>query len=195
MIATAAAIYQAKIEYQREMNPKHNQSYDEDYGLHDKIIIVLEGTKGTPYEVDVRIESELVATITPVDELGNHIGKSERVIVSELDWHSERPIANVAFRDADQDSESQNVVQYLGHTAEGFTLRFNGSEQEVIVRSPKEHELSRFMLKPEVKDFSKFCVSPMPGTLISCSKFLFLFIGLALCLNTNPHVSAVCRLK
>ena len=125
---------------------------------------------GHAYEVDIRIENELVAHITAVDAHGKPHGPTERVIVSELDWHSERPLANVAFRE-NNDDEVRRTVQYLGHSDEGFTIRFNGSEQQIIVRSPKEHRLARHMLPPEVKDFSKYLVSPMPGTLISCSKF------------------------
>jgi hypothetical protein len=126
---------------------------------------------GHAYEVDIRIENELVATITALDAHGKHKGASERIIVSELDWHSERPLAQVGLRNENSEEEERRTVQYLGHSEEGFTIRFNGSEQQVIVRSPKEHALARHMLAPEKKDFSKFLVSPMPGTLISCSKF------------------------
>jgi acetyl/propionyl-CoA carboxylase alpha subunit len=60
-------------------------------------------------------------------------------------------------------------IQYEGRGAEGYKLRYLGSQQEVIVRNRREHELSVHMLPPVVKDFSKFLLCPMPGTLISCS--------------------------
>lgn len=174
LIATAAAIHEAKIEYLRELNPVNHhhpiqQHVEEDYSIKDKVVVVLEGTKGKAFEVDVRIENELVAKITPLDEHDRPAGPTETVVVSELDWHSERPLGEVKFREEHTGDDEHRTVQYLGNTPEGFKIRLFGSEQEVIVRTPKEHQFSKHMLAPEVKDFSKFLVSPMPGTLISCS--------------------------
>lgn len=64
-------------------------------------------------------------------------------------------------------TEAQEVVQYAGQTPEGYLLRYKGSEQEVIVRSLREHELSHHIKAPVVKDTSHFIMCPMPGTLIS----------------------------
>lgn len=69
-----------------------------------------------------------------------------------------------------KDSEvamEERLVQYFGRKDDAYTLRMNGSEQSVIVRSPAEHRLSRYMLAPEVKDYSRFVMCPMPGSLIS----------------------------
>jgi propionyl-CoA carboxylase alpha chain len=88
--------------------------------------------------------------------------------LSDLDWHSDRPLGRVAVAKNEKDV-SDEFVQFLGRTPEGYKLRYLGSEQEVIVRTPREHQLSRHMLKPEKKDFSKYLLCPMPGTLISCS--------------------------
>lgn len=159
MIVTAAALHNARNEYEIQRNP--HLTSEEAY--HPKLIVVLDGTKGTPYEVEMVVDNELTANVTPVDELGNKIGKTDTVVLTDLEWNIDGPLANVYF------GSEQRVVQYRGRTPEGYLIRFNGSEQEVIVRSPKEHVYSRHMLKPEVKDFSKYVVSPMPGTLISCS--------------------------
>ena len=151
------------------------QHVDEDYSIKDKVVVVLEGTKGKAFEVDVRIENELVAKITPLDEHNHPAGPTETVVVSELDWHSERPLGEVKFREEHSGDDEHRTVQFLGNTPEGFKIRLFGSEQEVIVRTPKEHQFSKHMLAPEVKDFSKFLVSPMPGTLISCSTSRLIF--------------------
>ena len=53
-----------------------------------------------------------------------------------------------------------------------FYLSFNypstylSSIQAVSVRTVEQHELSRHMLPPVLKDDSKALVSPMPGTLV-----------------------------
>lgn len=84
-----------------------------------------------------------------------------------MDWHSDRPLGRLILeRDG---KEVPELVQYLGRTPEGYLLRYLGSEQEVIVRTPREHQLAHHMLAPEKKDFSKFLLCPMPGTLISSS--------------------------
>lgn len=84
-----------------------------------------------------------------------------------MDWHSDRSLGRVAIEN--DHKEENEFIQYLGRTPEGYKLRYLGSEQEVIVRTPREHQLSQHMLKPEKKDFSNFLLCPMPGTLISCS--------------------------
>ena len=50
---------------------------------------------------------------------------------------------------------------------ERSNLRMYGSQQYVVVRSVREHQLSQHMAPPLVKDFSKFLICPMPGSLIS----------------------------
>lgn len=80
----------------------------------------------------------------------------------------------------DEIFENEIVVQYEGrgtqvagtpgNAGETYLLRMCGSQQQVVVRSPLEQELSRHMLLPEVKDTSKFVLCPMPGLLVSLSK-------------------------
>ena len=87
----------------------------------------------------------------------------------------------------------KQVVQYDGRTVEGYLLRYHGCDhvrlvfsfyiwgnilfclQEVIVRTPKQHEFSQHMLPPDEKDTSQFVLCPMPGTLVSISKLVFYF--------------------
>lgn len=95
--------------------------------------------------------------------------------LSDLDWHAGRPLAFASFHSKQKNNEYTSTpaaVQCLNRTAEGYMLRYLGSEQEVIVRTVAEHALSTHMLPPVVKDFSKSLLCPMPGTLISCSKLL-----------------------
>jgi hypothetical protein len=93
-------------------------------------------------------------------------------MLSDLDWSNGQTLAYAAFHNkhGSEYVSSAAVVQCLGRTAEGYTLRYLGSEHEVIFRTPEEHRLSAHMLAPVVKDHSKSLLCPMPGTLISCSK-------------------------
>lgn len=68
-------------------------------------------------------------------------------------------------------SSYYRTVQYEGRSSRGGHLvRHLGCQQDVILRSKYQYELSKFMLPPEVKDVSKYLLCPMPGTLISLSK-------------------------
>jgi hypothetical protein len=109
-----------------------------------------------------------------------------QVTLSDLDYSNGQPLAYAAFhtKSGEDYVTSAAVVQCLGRTPEGFTLRYLGSEQEVIVRTPDEHRMSTHMLPPVVKDHSKELLCPMPGTLISCSK-ISVYHSLLLCIRNN----------
>lgn len=99
--------------------------------------------------------------------------------LSDLDWEAGQSLAYAAFhaKSGAEYTTAAAVVQCLGRTAEGYTLRYLGSEQEVIFRNVEEHKMSTHMLPPVVRDFSKSLLCPMPGTLISCSKSLILVVS------------------
>jgi propionyl-CoA carboxylase alpha chain len=89
--------------------------------------------------------------------------------LGNLDWQVGNPLAQVTFNNEDDSEETSQFVQFLGRSAEGYSLRYKGSEHDITIRTPKEHELSKYMLKPEKKDLTNLVLSPMPGTLISLS--------------------------
>ena len=50
---------------------------------------------------------------------------------------------------------------------QGVKIKFMGNSYDVAIRTEKQQEYSKYM-KPKIPlDTSKFCLSPMPGTLIS----------------------------
>jgi len=166
-IAIAAAIDEARNEYKFETNKQLQEYINEVDVLEKTAIVVLGGTKGHAYEVKLSLDGTYTAHITALDAHDKHIGKGKTVVLTDLDWNCDRPLGNIVINKEGKEVEA--LIQYCGRTAEGYLLRYLGSEQEVIIRTPKEHKLSHHMLKPEVKDFSKFLLCPMPGTLISCS--------------------------
>jgi hypothetical protein len=116
----------------------------------------------------------------------------------QLDWINEYPLLEVVFKsssiDANDDANTKDggkyhsygqhsvIVQYEGrgfqmpHTRGGagevYYLRLFGSQKRVEVRTPLEHNLAKYMLPVQTRDNSKYLLCPMPGTLISCGKFI-----------------------
>ena len=123
-------------------------------------------------------------------------GDAAKVVVSGLNWICETPLAVLTMhaeagvstgdskaaegksrgkgsrasgRASAEPLEEEHTVQYAGLFDEWYRLRHKGSEQSVIIRSLREHELSSHMLPPETIDVTRYLLCPMPGTLISCS--------------------------
>jgi len=92
--------------------------------------------------------------------------------LEDLEWHCDQPLGFASFIRSSDRSLQIHPVQFLGRGSLGYVLRYLGAEQEVSVRTVEEHLLSLHMLPPVVKDDSKALVSPMPGTLVSCTAFV-----------------------
>jgi hypothetical protein len=160
-----------------------------DQELIDDMYIVLPGvatvTDGKPtvgpssaYKVELNLENELELLITPIDDKGKKLSKGKKLFLNGFDWALGNPVARAFFGLGASSGEiaegvagavEESVVQFEGMGPEGYNLRMAGSQQYVVVRSKREHELSQHMLAPEVKDVSKYCLCPMPGSLISIS--------------------------
>ncbi|ETV90570.1 acetyl-CoA carboxylase, biotin carboxylase subunit [Aphanomyces invadans] len=88
-------------------------------------------------------------------------GTSGWVVVNDFDWSPKLPLFSAEI------SSKQRALQVLKKLPEGFKIQHHGAIHDVIVRSPKEHELSVHM-KPKPKvDLSRFVLCPMPGLLVS----------------------------
>ena len=57
-------------------------------------------------------------------------------------------------------------VQYFEPTTEGYNMQYCGGNFEVVLRSAREEELSKFMIPKVQPDTSKFLASPMAGSLV-----------------------------
>lgn len=186
LIAVAAAFHCGRPENARRMHTAATAAGDGfetdedgfDFHSSDRLVVVLGGQKGTAYDVDLKIGFDLKAVISPH---GGSDSAAAIVRVADLQWTAGQPLAFASFADASGDvsAMAQKAVQYLGRGeqcreantgGEVYKLRFLGSDQEVIVRTPQEHKYSAHMLPPVVKDASKYLLCPMPGTLISCGK-------------------------
>lgn len=124
-------------------------------GMREEHYVVLtEGPKGNAHDVILTSDGyHLKASIAKINKKGEVSEHRSELILSELSWRNERPLARVTFQlDNEKEEELTRVVQYFGrnHSGEGYKLMYNGSQQEVIVRSVKEHEADKYMLAPEV---------------------------------------------
>ena len=88
-------------------------------------------------------------------------GKEHNVTV---DW----PVDTTLFH-AVVDGKSV-TLQVMINTTLGFKLQHYGSQYDVLVQTPLQHKLAKFMPVKEKVDTSKFISSPMPGRIISVGK-------------------------
>ncbi len=160
----------------------------------DELVALL--PSGEAFHVTVSIEDSLVVDLVPLDPAHPSLiprsrRAAERVEVSQLDWVCETPLATLTFmaevkadvgakraskkkKGAGTEAEAgplqeERIVQYEGRVPQGYKLRFNGSQQTVLLRSLRQHALSVHMLPPENVDVTRFLLCPMPGTLVSCA--------------------------
>lgn len=174
LIAMAVAIHQ---EYMRvhDQDSDYDDEYDDDYeddeddnndteednyADTEEFVVVLEKQN---YAVKLNYDEDIVVSIEPLGSDSND--NIELQAISSIKWNKGSPLAKFGF----DNDEKKVTIQYEGKSSEGYNLRLAGAQHNVIVRTKAEHEMSRHMLAPEVKDVSKYLLCPMPGTLISCS--------------------------
>lgn len=160
-----------------------NSSFEEDQQQSriDECVVVLGGPKGQAYHVTMDVPTGddeyggLEVKIVALEDGKMKAKKgAEKVYLTQFNWSSQGPLASALFSlppsqrpDGVPPAVEERVIQMEGPGPEGYNLRMNGSQQYVIVRSVREHELSHHMHAPVVKDYSKFLVCPMPGSLVS----------------------------
>jgi len=164
MIATTAIMHQNCLDVQASADEYANAGED----IQSRFAITV---NNHVYDVEIdRTEEDVKVHISPLNKDGSHM-KTETVDINSFMWMTEDPLCEISLTHSSgkDKSEHQRIVQYEGRTADGYAIRFNGSQNEVIVRTPLEQELGKHMIPAQKKDFSKFLLSPMPGTLISLS--------------------------
>jgi propionyl-CoA carboxylase alpha chain len=182
LIASAAAMHIAKCDL---------RAGDDQYATDDEevkeLVVVVGGVEGDAYSVTTKKafgDGSLSVAIAPLNSDGDGI----IVDISGMDWTPGNNVARVAFSHEHtgdranfanslnkyawdgvfyEDNGSVELVQVQKQTTEGYVLRYKGSDEEVLIRTPREHALSTHMLPPEKKDYSNMLLCPMPGTLVS----------------------------
>jgi propionyl-CoA carboxylase alpha chain len=167
MIAATVALDQAKHSNEFATNPRLKAFRDDiDEHADTSVVAVLDGKA---YSVSSSFENNMKVSITPLDDHNKPIrAEHSEFTLTDLEWNAERPLAKLTLEDR-PNHETERFIQYVGRTPDGYQIRYLGADHSISIRSVREHQLSQYMLKPEVKDLANFVLSPMPGTLISCS--------------------------
>ena len=95
-------------------------------------------------ELVVEIEGQEMADLLPVEIVSENQKLFQMNVGSEDIW-----------------------VHQLQTNPMGYKLGFRGATQDVVVRTPRERDLSQFMLEKPEEDTSMFVTSPMPGVIVS----------------------------
>lgn len=148
-------------------------------------VIVSIGKQKETFDVLLQIEANedasevptanFVAQVQPLDSNDKPVGEPVVIRLGNTSWLPDAPIL---FADMSDDEAKESVsngnmsgstlrLQHLARLADGFKVQYKGAIEEVRVRSPKAHSLSKHMLAKPERDTSKYLVSPMPGVLVS----------------------------
>ena len=186
LIAFAIAVYQAKFGMKDYAEPALDRGTSE---LIEELIAILPSPEREIPKVFRVYTSFDDAMNIEIKDISQPSEEQTTVRIHNLDWIPGQALAKLnlsvscagdgaqgsglVFEDDDEDEDEdggmnvEEVMQFEGRTLEGILIRFNGSIQEVIVRTTREHQLSAYMIPPIKKDVSRFLLSPMPGTLLT----------------------------
>ena len=207
LVASAVAIHHARLETAASGGDATADPFGEASASRsslqsgDEVVVTLQRQGGSKdeervFSATIAVDDSLRVEIAPyVADSGKGKGGSrgakagapaEEVVINQLDWLCETPLATVSIEQAvaksssakgkgkgkgaePEPSDVERIVQYEGRVPHGYKLRFLGSQQTALVRTRREHELAQHMLPPENIDVTKYLLCPMPGTLISCA--------------------------
>lgn len=180
LVCVAALIHESKAGltgspfngYGTEPPTTDGEPYDEPMSRMEECIVVVGGPKGKAYHVSMTMgEENLECKLVSTTDDGKL--QTNKIYLNQFHWSSQKPLASAFFThnearpDGVPAAVEERVIQVGESSGEGYDLRMFGSQQRVIVRSPVEHKLAAHMLEEEVKDFSKYLMCPMPGSLVS----------------------------
>ena len=127
-------------------------------------------------------QNAVISVVPPPEENGSEeqaTAQAPYFYFSDIDWGAENPLLRAKIGVIDMGNMSGNdveppttdvsklLLQHIKRLPEGFALGYRGALRDCIVRTPRQQELSKFMLHKPGIDYSKVLVSPMPGSLIS----------------------------
>lgn len=121
-------------------------------------VVCLGGLFGTPFLVECCGER---INVSQIDD-NEHPTAVQTIRVEGLEFEANDRVIDIRI------NCEERIIQIKSEDCTGsFVIRSEGAELNVIVMTPKEYELSRYMHEPHKVDTSNLILSPMPGTLIS----------------------------
>ena len=108
----------------------------------------------------VQIDGKVFPVFVSADTAGANVkfedGTSIRV---SGDWQPGKKIATMSAND-------NKLVIKIGKLTGGFRMRTRGADLRVLVRTPRQAELSKYMREKVPPDTSKLLLCPMPGLIV-----------------------------
>ena len=108
----------------------------------------------------VQIDGKVFPVFVSADTAGANVtfedGTSIRV---SGDWQPGKKLANMSAND-------DKLVIKIGKLTGGFRMRTRGADLTVLVRTPRQAELSKYMREKVPPDTSKLLLCPMPGLIV-----------------------------
>ena len=108
----------------------------------------------------VQIDGKVFSVFVSADTAGANVmfedGTSIRV---SGDWHPGKKLANMSAND-------DKLVIKIGKLTGGFRMRTRGADLRVLVQTPRQAELSKYMREKVPPDTSKLLLCPMPGLIV-----------------------------
>ena len=108
----------------------------------------------------VQIDGKVFPVFVSADTAGANVkfedGTSIRV---SGDWQPGKKLANMSAND-------NKLIIKIGKLTAGFRMRTRGADLRVLVRTPRQAELSKYMRKKIPPDTSKLLLCPMPGLIV-----------------------------
>jgi len=108
----------------------------------------------------VQIDGKVFPVFVSADTAGANVtfedGTSIRV---SGDWQPGKKLANMSAND-------DKLVIKIGKLTGGFRMRTRGADLRVLVRTPRQAELSKYMREKVPPDTSKLLLCPMPGLIV-----------------------------
>lgn len=146
LIAATIAVHQERLA-KEATNDQQMESYEP---VCEKDLVATVGEK--EYKVHMEFEGEANAMTLEID--------GKKVKVEDAGLESDRPIVSAKVDGVDV------KVQYFEPTTEGYSMQYCGGNFDVVLRSARAQELSKFMIPKVQPDTSKFLASPMAGSLV-----------------------------
>ena len=108
----------------------------------------------------VQIDGKVFPVFVSADTAGANVkfedGTSIRV---SGDWQPGKKLANMSAND-------NKLIIKIGKLTSGFRMRTRGADLRVLVRTPRQAELSKYMREKIRPDTSKLLLCPMPGLIV-----------------------------
>lgn len=128
-----------------------------------KVVVRFNGIFGVAAIVEKSESSRF--KVTMLDEGGKAYDEKTITLDEQPAYKKSDLLARVSLNNGDV-----KTIQMLAEgNSDEITIEMNGAEMNVLLQTPREFELSKYMQPPKEVDRTDLVLSPMPGTLISCA--------------------------